>query len=80
MDAASLEDLFYRNETPKSLSLECAKGGEAEERPVEVTTTEPWGAPPSVDAWPALAAEAFIQATRHKIDGENLPSSTDSRN
>ncbi|KOB78030.1 Uncharacterized protein OBRU01_03072 [Operophtera brumata] len=69
-----------RNETPKPLSLECAKGGEAGERPAEVTTSEPWRAPPSADAWPALAAEAYIQATRHKIDGENLPSSTDSRN
>lgn len=74
--------LVGRIETPKPLSLECAKG-EGAERPAEVTTTEPWGAgPPTAapDAWPALAAEAYIQAARHKLDGENLPSSTDSRN
>ncbi|KAJ0183726.1 hypothetical protein K1T71_000149 [Dendrolimus kikuchii] len=74
-----------RIETPKPISLEntpkCMEGGD---RPAEVTTSEPWGgnasnAPPT-DAWPTLAAEAYIHATRHKVEGENLPSSTDSRN
>ncbi|XP_031767392.2 uncharacterized protein LOC113521654 isoform X1 [Galleria mellonella] len=82
-----------RIETPKPLSLECAtKSGEGSERPAEVSTTEAWAAPPAhpshpthptptpQDAWPALAAEAYIHAARHKIEGENLPSSTDSRN
>ncbi|KAF9413167.1 hypothetical protein HW555_008521 [Spodoptera exigua] len=74
-----------RIETPKSLSLEpTPKAAESVERPAEVSTTEAWGgagAPAAAtDAWPALAAEAYIQATRHKIDGENLPSSTDTRN
>ncbi|KAI5637013.1 E3 ubiquitin-protein ligase [Phthorimaea operculella] len=75
-----------RIETPKPLSLECAKASEPAERPPEVSTSEPWPASvasvtaPPADAWPALAAEAYLQATRHKIDGENLPSSTDSRN
>ncbi|XP_049885946.1 uncharacterized protein LOC126380522 isoform X3 [Pectinophora gossypiella] len=74
-----------RIETPKPLSLECAKTAEPAERPAEVTTSEPWPtvtsvAAPPADAWPALAAEAYIQATRHKMEGENLPSSTDSRN
>ncbi|XP_026730550.1 uncharacterized protein LOC113495801 isoform X2 [Trichoplusia ni] len=71
-----------RIETPKS--LECTpKAAEGAERPAEVTTTEAWAGPAghaAPDAWPTLAAEAYIQATRHKMDGENLPSSTDSRN
>ncbi|CAD0194290.1 unnamed protein product [Chrysodeixis includens] len=71
-----------RIETPKS--LECTpKVAEGAERPAEVTTTEAWAGPAghgAPDAWPTLAAEAYIQATRHKMDGENLPSSTDSRN
>lgn len=67
------------------MSLESTpKATESVERPAEVSTTEAWGgagAPTAAtDAWPALAAEAYIQATRHKIDGENLPSSTDTRN
>lgn len=78
-------EFCFRIETPKPISLESStKCGEGGDRPAEVTTSEPWGgnssnAPPT-DAWPALAAEAYIHATRHKIDGENLPSSTDSRN
>ncbi|XP_038216534.1 protein Teyrha-meyrha [Zerene cesonia] len=64
-----------RIETPKPLSLECAKA-ENLERPAEVTTSD-WagGAPP--ENWPALT-EAYAH-TRHKLDGE-MPSSTDSRN
>lgn len=66
------------------MSLECTpKAAESVERPAEVSTSEAWGAGASgapADAWPALAAEAYIQAARHKIDGENLPSSTDTRN
>lgn len=74
-----------RIETPKPLALECTKTCEGLERPAEVTTSEPWPATATAtatptDAWPTLAAEAYIQATRHKIDGENIPSSTDSRN
>ncbi|CAG9781799.1 unnamed protein product [Diatraea saccharalis] len=65
-----------RIETPKPLSLECpAKTSETTERPAEVTTSEwPAGTP---SEWAALP-EAYVH--RHKIDGENLPSSTDSRN
>ncbi|XP_050361172.1 protein Teyrha-meyrha isoform X1 [Nymphalis io] len=62
-----------RIETPKPLSLECAKT-ESVERPAEVSTSE-WAA--GTDTWPALA-DAYAHA-RHKIDGE-MPSSTDSRN
>lgn len=80
-----------RIETPKPLSLECApKLSEATERPAEVTTTEPWPASvqaavstPTVstaDPWPVMATEAYLHAARHKIEGENIPSSTDSRN
>ncbi|XP_026315159.1 protein Teyrha-meyrha isoform X2 [Hyposmocoma kahamanoa] len=75
-----------RIETPKPLSLECVKALDPAERPAEVSTSEAWGgvsagtAPPPPDTWPVLAAEAYLHATRHKIDGENLPSSTDSRN
>ncbi|KAJ8737397.1 hypothetical protein PYW07_000668 [Mythimna separata] len=71
-----------RIETPKTVSVECpAKAGESAERPAEVSTSEGWGAGAGApgDAWPALAAEAYLQA-RHKLDGENLPSSTDTRN
>lgn len=68
---------IFRIETPKSVSVECPAKTENVERPAEVSTTE-WAAAP--DAWPALAAEAYMQAARHKMDGENLPSSTDSRN
>lgn len=77
---------LFRIETPKPLSLECVKALDPAERPAEVSTSEAWGgvstgtAPPPPDTWPALAAEAYLHATRHKIDGENLPSSTDSRN
>lgn len=58
---------------------------ESADRPAEVSTSESWAniqnaVPTPTDAWPALAAEAYLQATRHKIEGENLPSSTDSRN
>lgn len=62
------------------------KPSEHADRPAEVSTTESWsgsaGQPTSrtTEGWPTLAAEAYLQATRHKIDGENLPSSTDSRN
>lgn len=82
--------MFFRIETPKPLSLECTpKLNETNERPAEVTTSEPWStsvpgvasaAPTSVDSWPVIAAEAYLQAARHKSEGENLPSSTDSRN
>ncbi|XP_063392784.1 uncharacterized protein LOC134678243 [Cydia fagiglandana] len=70
-----------RIETPKPLSLECAPKTESAERPAEVSTSE-WaaGAPAARDSWPAIAAEAYAHAARHKLDGENLPSSTDSRN
>ncbi|GBP94493.1 Protein Teyrha-meyrha [Eumeta japonica] len=81
-----------RIETPKPLALECASKLENNERPAEVSTSEPWpgsvqGVVPASggqpDAWPALAAEAYLQAqaqaARHKIE-ENIPSSTDSRN
>lgn len=71
---------MYRIETPKPLSLECAAKAEGAERPAEVSTSEWAAAAPAPDAWPALAAEAYMQAARHKLEGENLPSSTDSRN
>ncbi|XP_063837756.1 E3 ubiquitin-protein ligase RNF220 [Ostrinia nubilalis] len=66
-----------RIETPKPLSLECTPKSDVSERPAEVSTSDAWaaaGAPP--DGW-QLAPESYV---RHKLDGENLPSSTDSRN
>ncbi|XP_048488335.1 protein Teyrha-meyrha isoform X1 [Plutella xylostella] len=77
-----------RMETPKPLSLECpTKLPEGPERPADVTTSEPWPASvagatplaPPADTWPALA-DPYLHVTRHKLDGENQPSSTDSRN
>ncbi|XP_014366152.2 uncharacterized protein LOC106716981 isoform X2 [Papilio machaon] len=61
-----------RIETPKPLPLECSKG-EPTERPAEVSTSE-W-APAD---WSALQ-DPYLHA-RHKPEGENLPSSTDTRN
>ncbi|XP_053624679.1 E3 ubiquitin-protein ligase RNF220-like isoform X2 [Plodia interpunctella] len=72
-----------RIETPKPLSLECGSKTEVPERPAEVTTSEGWpGAPQAsaTDTWPALTPDVYIHAARHKMEGENLPSSTDSRN
>ncbi|KAL4717825.1 hypothetical protein ACJJTC_000974 [Scirpophaga incertulas] len=64
-----------RMETPKPLSLECPGKSETAERPAEVTTTE-WPAAAPTE-WATLP-EAYVH--RHKLDGENLPSSTDTRN
>lgn len=71
--------LLGRVETPKPLSLEHPGKAEATERPAEVSTSEPWPAAALPDQWPSLP-EPYLHVARHKLDGENLPSSTDSRN